>query len=117
MVWACNANKSPDPDGFSFGFIKEYWELLKTEKKGMMLEFHRNGKFVRGMNPSIIVLIPKSECSHSMNDFRPISLMGCLYKIISKTLAARLSKVIEALIWNTQYAFLLGRQILDGIVI
>lgn len=69
------------------------------------------------MNLSFIVLVPKKEGRQSIDDFRPISLIDCLYKIISKTLARRLSKVLESLISETQSAFIDGRQILDGIVV
>ncbi|GJW43442.1 reverse transcriptase domain, reverse transcriptase zinc-binding domain protein [Tanacetum coccineum] len=52
-----------------------------------------------------------------MEDYRPISLIGCMYKILSKLLATRLSKVIHKLIRPNQTAFLAGRQILDGTLI
>lgn len=41
--------------------------------------------------------------------FRPISLLGCIYKLISKLLARRLTKVLG----ESQHAFVEGRQILD----
>lgn len=117
VIWACESNKSPVPDGFSFRFIKENWENMKREILMMMNELHSKERFVKGMNPSFIVLVPKKEGRQSIDDFRPISLIGCLYKIISKTLARRLSKVLESLISETQSAFIDGRQILDGIVV
>lgn len=40
-----------------------------------------------------------------------------MYKIISKMSTCRLSKVLDSVISETQYAFLSGRQILDGVVI
>lgn len=52
-----------------------------------------------------------------MEDYRPISLIGCLYKIIAKSLANRISKVLDEVISENQTAFVGGRQILDGIVI
>lgn len=39
------------------------------------------------------------------------------YKIISKTLAIRISKVMDKIISETQTAFIGGRQITDGIVV
>ncbi|GJV41128.1 RNA-directed DNA polymerase, eukaryota [Tanacetum coccineum] len=48
---------------------------------------------------------------------RPFSLIGCIYKVISKILASRLACVIHKVIWPNQTAFLLGRQILDGALI
>ncbi|GKC97532.1 cysteine-rich receptor-like protein kinase, partial [Tanacetum coccineum] len=51
------------------------------------------------------------------SDYRPISLIGCAYKVISKVLANRLSKVIGSIISPNQLAFIAGRQILDGCLI
>ncbi|GJT88122.1 RNA-directed DNA polymerase, eukaryota [Tanacetum coccineum] len=45
---------------------------------------------------------------------RPISLIGSIYKVITKILADRLSLVISDLISDTQSAFVANRQILDG---
>ena len=52
-----------------------------------------------------------------MKDFRPISLVSGMYKILSKVLANRLSKVMERLISKPQNAFVQGRQILDSVLI
>ena len=51
-----------------------------------------------------------------VSDFRPISLITSLYKIISKVLATRLKKVLS-IINDTQMAFVEERQILDAILI
>nr|GEY06240.1 cysteine-rich receptor-like protein kinase [Tanacetum cinerariifolium] len=48
---------------------------------------------------------------------RPISLIGCIYKVISKLLASRLACIIQKIIRPNQMAFLSGRQILDGVLI
>lgn len=82
-----------------------------------MEEFHDNGKPVRGSNSSFIDLIPKKENPVKVGDFRPISLIGCFYKVLAKVLANRLRKVIHLLIPDCQFAFVKGRQILDGILV
>lgn len=116
-VWDCESSRSPGPDGFSFEFIKKCWCLLKKDFLKLMEEFHSHGKIFKGLNPSFITLIPKKEGAQSLQEFRPISLIGCVYKVISKVLAKRLSKVLEGVISESQSAFIGGRQILDGIVI
>lgn len=63
------------------------------------------------------MLIPKRENPSKVNDFRLISLIGCLYKVSSKVLANRLRKMMKSLISDYQLAFIKGRQILDGILI
>ena len=52
-----------------------------------------------------------------MKDFRPIRLVGSLYKIIAKVLANRLKGVLDKVISKSQSAFIKGRQILDPILI
>ncbi|GJW75761.1 RNA-directed DNA polymerase, eukaryota, reverse transcriptase zinc-binding domain protein [Tanacetum coccineum] len=52
-----------------------------------------------------------------VKDFRPISLIGSLYKIISKILANRLVVVLGDIVNEVQSAFVADRQILDGLFI
>ncbi|GKE68596.1 RNA-directed DNA polymerase, eukaryota, reverse transcriptase zinc-binding domain protein, partial [Tanacetum coccineum] len=67
-----------------------------------------------GSNSSFITLIPKTQEAKMMKDFRPITLIGSLYKIIAKILANRLVVVLEDLVSDVQLAFVAKRQILDG---
>nr|GEX06180.1 putative RNA-directed DNA polymerase, eukaryota, reverse transcriptase zinc-binding domain protein [Tanacetum cinerariifolium] len=85
-VWDCGENKSPGPDGM----------------------------FPNGCNSSFIALITKVMDAKFVNDFRPISLIGSVYKVVFKILAKRLAVVISKLVSNTQSAFISNRQILDG---
>ncbi|PNX60639.1 cysteine-rich receptor-like protein kinase, partial [Trifolium pratense] len=62
-------------------------------------------------------LIPKVDSPQRLNEFRPISLVGSLYKILAKVLANRLRLVIGSVISESQSAFVKDRQILDGILI
>nr|GEX95635.1 RNA-directed DNA polymerase, eukaryota [Tanacetum cinerariifolium] len=48
------------------------------------------------------------------HDFRPISLIGSVYKIIAKTLANRLVVVLGDIVNEVQSAFVSNRHILDG---
>ena len=76
--------------------------------------FFDHASFPIGCNSSFIALIPKSLEPKVVGDFRPISLIGSVYKVITKILQSRLSLVIPDLISNVQMNFLPNRQILDG---
>jgi len=80
-------------------------------------EFHRNGKLTKGVNATFIALIPKVVSPQRLNDFRPISLVGCMYKVLAKVLANRLRNVIGSVVSDSQFAFVKGKQILDGVII
>jgi hypothetical protein len=62
-------------------------------------------------------MIPKVECPQRLGDYRPISLVGCLYKVLAKVLANRLREIIGSVVSDSQSAFVRGKQILDGILI
>jgi len=116
-VWDCDSYKCPRPDGVNFGFIKEFWLDMREKLMHYVSDFHRNGKLLKGINSTFITLIPKKDVPQSLNDFRPISLVGSLYKVMAKLLANRLKSVIRSVILDSQSAFVQGRQILDGILV
>ena len=64
-----------------------------------------------------MILIPKKVGARDLRDFRPISLVGSLYKWLAKVLANRLKKVVGKVDSKAQGAFVEGRQILDAMLI
>ncbi|KAE8662788.1 hypothetical protein F3Y22_tig00113124pilonHSYRG00059 [Hibiscus syriacus] len=64
-------------------------------------------------NKSFIALIPKKVEATNLEDFRPISLMGCMYKIVARVLAKRMASCINEVIGENQYAFIAGKHISD----
>ncbi|WOG86222.1 hypothetical protein DCAR_0205423 [Daucus carota subsp. sativus] len=83
----------------------------------MVCELAPITKLPLGSNSSFIALIPKSINAVHPSDFRPISLMNALVKLLSKVLATRLKSFMPLLISHNQTAFIKGRQISDGILI
>lgn len=68
-VWDCDSFKSPGPDGISFDFIKQFWDLVKDDYMCFLVKFHRNGKLTKGVNSTFIALIPKVNSPQRLNDF------------------------------------------------
>ncbi|KHN14499.1 Transposon TX1 putative 149 kDa protein, partial [Glycine soja] len=79
--------------------------------------FFVNATFPKGSNSSFIALIPKLNDPQVISDFRPISLIGCIYKVIAKMLANRLRNIMPHLIDERQIAFVKGRQLLHGVLV
>nr|GEU60940.1 hypothetical protein [Tanacetum cinerariifolium] len=101
--------KSKDRKGFSFinemNKMIEVGDALGYDVKGCKRSFR---KMINGIG------VPMVPNPLYIKDFIPISLIGVHYKIIAKILATRLSKVINSIISPEQYAFITGRQILNG---
>lgn len=113
-VWACGGDRAPGPDGFTFRFIKQFWEILKGDFMACVRYFEEFGVLAAGCNSSFITLVPKIKDPSILSDYRPISLVGCIYKVLAKALALRLKSVIALVIDEVQSAYIEGRNILDG---
>ncbi|GJV93292.1 RNA-directed DNA polymerase, eukaryota [Tanacetum coccineum] len=112
-VWDCG-EKIYWPDGFTFEFFRKFWNIVGPDLCLAVEWFFHHASFPVGCNSSFIALIPKTLNPKSVGEYRPISLIGSIYKIVTKILANRLSTVIADIISNVQTAFLPNRQILDG---
>ncbi|GJV22275.1 RNA-directed DNA polymerase, eukaryota, reverse transcriptase zinc-binding domain protein, partial [Tanacetum coccineum] len=113
-VWDCGIDKALGPDGFTFGFYRRYWNLIECDVVNAVKWFFHHGRIPNGGNSSFITLIPKVSNANMVKEFRPISLIGSVYKIVAKILANRLVMVSGDLVSDTQSAFVKDRQILDG---
>lgn len=103
VVSKMNANKA------SGSFFEDCWEVLREDSMKVFRDFHGGGMFEKSLNATFILLILKIPGAINLKDFRPISLVGGIYKIIAK--------VLDKIISKSQSAFIKGRQILDPILI
>uniref|UniRef100_A0A2N9F7Q3 Reverse transcriptase domain-containing protein n=1 Tax=Fagus sylvatica TaxID=28930 RepID=A0A2N9F7Q3_FAGSY len=117
VVKGFNGDKAPGPDGFSLAFFQQCWSVVRSKVLAVCQEFHEHCHFERSLNATFVSLIPKKHGADEIKDFRPISLVGGMYKTIAKILAIRLSSVLGKIISPSQNAFVKGRQILDSVLI
>ncbi|GKD35485.1 RNA-directed DNA polymerase, eukaryota, reverse transcriptase zinc-binding domain protein [Tanacetum coccineum] len=111
-VWDCGSSKAPGPDGFSFAFVKKYWDIIQKDLHDFINSFFASSELPYGANSSFFTLIPKFNNPTLITNFHPISLIGIHYKIIAKILANWLSKVIDKIVRKEQSAFIAGSSIL-----
>jgi hypothetical protein len=112
-----NGDKSPGPDGYSMAFYQACWSIVGSEVMDVCNEFYDQGIFEKSLNATFICLIPKKPGAVELKDFRPISLVGSVYKIMAKVLANRWSLVLAKIISSPQNAFVKEMQILDSVLI
>ncbi|XP_026434772.1 uncharacterized protein LOC113332450 [Papaver somniferum] len=85
-------DRAPGPNGFPMKFFLVCWDFLKEDLMKVFEEFHDHNILHSSLKNNFIALIPKKAGVEEVKDFRPISLIGSVYKIISKVLAERLKR-------------------------
>jgi len=108
-------DKSPGPDGWTIEFFLDLFEFLGSDLLAVIEDSRVSGRIPASFNSTFIALIPKSDNAESLNEYRPISLCNCIYKIISKVLARRMKRILSNNISAEQFGFLEGRQIHEAI--
>lgn len=110
-------DKAPGLDSFTVAFFHKCWWVMEDDVMAVFKHFHRYSVFEWSLNASFLSLIPKKTNAVNFKDFRPISLVGSVYKLLSKVMANRLRVVLDSLILESQNYFVGGRQILDSMLI
>ena len=101
VVRDLEGDKAPGPDGFSMAFFHHCWRVVERDVLAVFEEFYQHCKFEKSFNATFIALIPKKIDASNIRDFRLISLVGSLYKILAKVLANRLKLVLDQLIFES----------------
>uniref|UniRef100_A0A2N9EL19 Reverse transcriptase domain-containing protein n=1 Tax=Fagus sylvatica TaxID=28930 RepID=A0A2N9EL19_FAGSY len=109
VVKDLQGDKAPGPDGFTMAFFQKCWSVLEADVMGFFDEVYHYCKFERSLNASFIALIPKKQNASNIRDFRPISLIGSVYKLLAKVLANRRWRLwIESCISSVQFSVLVN---------
>ena len=105
-------NKTPGIDGFPSEFLKMFWCKLKFLILKVSNYCYRKGKLSTTWRQCIINCIPKGDKpGQHLKNWRPISLLCVIYKLISTVISNRLRKVLDTLVSQTQTGFIQGRSI------
>lgn len=117
VLFAMPNNKSPGPDGYPCEFFKTTWPVLSRDFTIAVQSVFRFGFLPKGINSTILALIPKKLDSMEMKDYRPIACCNVIYKVVSKILANRLKKILPRIITESQSAFVQGRLLMENVLL
>ena len=102
--------KTPGIDGFPAEFYKVFWGKLKYFVLRSALSTYKNEKMSCSLRHCIISCIPKGDKDRTLlKNWRPISLLSVVYKMLSTVIAVRIKSVLNLIISPTQTGFLPGR--------
>jgi exonuclease III len=88
-------NSSPGIDGISNKFIKTFWHLFRTPILNYAKHCLEAGTLTDSFKIAKIRLIPKKGNPKKISNWRPISLLNCFYKLISRVITNRLKRVSD----------------------
>ncbi len=103
-------------DGLSNCFIKKYWEFLRLPLHRYTTACHTSGTLTQNFSTASIKLIPKKGDTSKLKNWRPISLLSCLYKVVSRALNNRLKKVTGFILSRSQKGFISDRHIQEVLI-
>ncbi|XP_074377752.1 uncharacterized protein LOC141719274 [Apium graveolens] len=112
-----NQEKAPGLDGLNPAFFQMYWSIVGGDVIEFCRKFFDTGELPRGVNSTLVCLIPKVKHPKQMMDLRPISLCNVLMRILSKVMANRLKPCLGDIISDKQSAFIEGRLLTDNALV
>ena len=109
------SGKSPGVDSIPAEFYQELWEDIEGDIFNFVSEAMTQCFLEEDLNISKIALLPKLEDRLRIQNYRPISLLNTLYKIVAKVYANRMKPLLHNWILPSQTCFVPNRCILDNI--
>lgn len=113
-LFKLNANKASGPDGFTSGFFKASWDTVGNEVVSAIKNFFASLFLPSTANATILTLVPKFPGATKITDFRPISCLNTIYKVISRLMVKRLKPMLPSFILPSQTAFVKGRLLVEN---
>lgn len=108
-------DKAPGIDGVPAKFFKGLIDDIRSDLWEVVNEVFQEFTLKRALNTSGISLLPKNGDPTKLTNYRPISLLGTIYKIIAKIMANRMVPFMPLSIKEWQTAFVPGRSIFDNV--
>ena len=117
-VKSLNLNKCPGPDGLTLEFYLQFWDLLGPLLVPAFNECFRDSHLCDSMTTSLTRLIfKKTDDVRDLKNWRQISLINVDYKICSKAITLRLSKVLASTVSPDQTCSFPRRSILSNVTL
>ena len=103
-------------DGLPIEFYTKFLELFKEELWAMYQEVVTNGILGHSARKGLMALLPKGNCDPNyIKNYRPLTILNTDYKVLAKTVATRLKRVLPDIIGDQQNGFMEGRNIQSSI--
>jgi exonuclease III len=116
VVKDINTRTAGGPDGISNSVVKKIWKYIRDPLTKYANFCKDKGELTHSFRTAAIRLIPKKGDCARIKNWRPISLLNCTYKVISKAINNRLKKIATRILSRAQKGFVPGRYIQECII-
>ncbi len=107
--------KVPGLDGIPVEFYKSFWSVIGEDLLVVLNDSLTKGRLPMSCRRAVLTLLPNNGNLNDIKNLRPVSLLCCDYKLLSKVLATRLGEVLDEIIHPDQSYCVPGRSIFDNI--
>ena len=115
IVGECDHNKSPGLDGLCYEFYQETFPIIKNELLQVLQCQLDRKRIIESNKDGVTRLAPKVNGVPSVDELRPITLLNCDYKILSKWMVRRMKPVLPYVIKSGQLCTVGNKNILFGV--
>jgi exonuclease III len=112
----CKTRSASGIDGFSNFFIKKYWSHFRIPLHNYANCCFRKGYLTDSFKTATMRLIPKKGDTTLIKNWRPISLLNCFYKVISRAINNRLKIFNDRFTSRAQKGFTTNRYLQEVIL-
>jgi hypothetical protein len=103
-------------DGIGNQFLKKFWVYFRIPLYNYAKCCFEKGQLTSSFKSAAIRLIPKKGDCSNIKNWRPISLLNCTYKILSRVINNRLKKVTKKILSRAQKGFTNHRNIQECLI-
>ena len=107
--------KAPGRDGLPVEFFVKCWDWTCDDLMEVFNEAVNSKTLCEELNTGLLCLLPKGGCKTNLKNWRPITLLGTVYKLLAKPMARRLQPMLNDIIRPNQTRFIKGRSIIDNV--
>jgi hypothetical protein len=111
-----NSASAGGTDGINNKVLKKFWYLFRLPLFEYASFIHNGGALTQTFRSAAIRLIPKKGDLTRIGNWRPISLLNCIYKIISRAVNNRLQKAAPFILSRAQKGFVKKRFIQECLI-
>ncbi|MCO5611804.1 hypothetical protein L7F22_066063 [Adiantum nelumboides] len=95
VVKAMKKEKTPGPDGIQAEVLQELIKYAGQDLCDLLYHWRREGTIQPEFNQGLIKLIPKGQDKMEVKNYRPLTMLNTVYKVMAKALALRVRTVVS----------------------